>query len=262
MKFCPHCGSKLVIENSRFCQECGLELESLPASREGLETAVVPPTAQAVTGEPVRSSAQAHSFGDAHAAAFFPAPVSPPGRLSAWFWAGCIALVLSFGFWLLPVFGGTPTLSTGFTAVDVILIAGFLNAHLFRRTGRRRLIGFVFGVVVSIALLWCLKVALGGAYRMGVVPGPAAAKTSGATVPSEGAKPHIDPKGWTEESTGSTEPGPWLKFSPAGTRYYQDAKGVIYRLYPPGVKPDAEPANPFGVIDSTAEPPAPVRVRP
>ena len=58
-------------------------------------------------------------------------------------------------------------------------------------------------------------------------------------------KPTYDSKGWTQDSTGSTERGPWLDYDPPGTRYYRDAKRTIYRLYPPGVRPDAEPANPF-----------------
>jgi hypothetical protein len=69
------------------------------------------------------------------------------------------------------------------------------------------------------------------------------------------AKPTYDSKGWTQESTGSTERGPWLNHDPPGTRYYRDAQRVIYRVYPPGVRPNAEPANPFGLGDSTPRAP-------
>jgi TPR repeat protein len=57
--------------------------------------------------------------------------------------------------------------------------------------------------------------------------------------------------GWTQETTNSTEIGPWLDYAPAGTRYYRDAKGTIYQLYPPGIKPNAEPANPYSFSSST-----------
>ncbi len=63
--------------------------------------------------------------------------------------------------------------------------------------------------------------------------------------------PPIDSKGWTQETTNSTTVGPWIEYSPAGTRYYRTFDGTIYRLYPPGVKPNAEPANPFGFSSST-----------
>ncbi len=61
-----------------------------------------------------------------------------------------------------------------------------------------------------------------------------------------------DAQGWTQETTGSPVAGPWLNHAPPGTRYYRDSDGTIYRLYPPGVKPTAEPANPFGLGDSTS----------
>jgi hypothetical protein len=73
---------------------------------------------------------------------------------------------------------------------------------------------------------------------------------------AEAGHPGFDSKGWTQESTGTANIGPWLDYSPAGTRYYRDANDVIFRVYPPGVKPDAPPANPFGVgISSETIPP-------
>jgi hypothetical protein len=69
--------------------------------------------------------------------------------------------------------------------------------------------------------------------------------------------PTYDTKGWTEESTNSTDTGPWLNYDPPGTRYYRDANNIIYRLYPPGTKPNAKPANPFGLGDSSEQVPAP-----
>jgi hypothetical protein len=61
-------------------------------------------------------------------------------------------------------------------------------------------------------------------------------------------------KGWTQESTRSTEIGPWLNYDPPGTRYCRYADGTIIRVYPPGIRPDAEPANSFCADVSTATP--------
>lgn len=49
---------------------------------------------------------------------------------------------------------------------------------------------------------------------------------------------------WTIESTESTQPGPWLRYSEEGTRFYRHPNGVIFRVYPPGLKPSAIPAHP------------------
>ena len=74
--------------------------------------------------------------------------------------------------------------------------------------------------------------------------------------PSTGSlsAPTYDTEGWTEESTNSTDVGPWLNYDPPGTRYYRDANNVIYRAFPPGVRPNAHAANPFGLGDSTERP--------
>jgi len=77
---------------------------------------------------------------------------------------------------------------------------------------------------------------------------PLDAKTSDQEVI---AAPGYDAKGWTEENTNSTEIGPWLDYSPPGTRFYRNADRTIVRVYPPGVKPNAARANPFGLGDST-----------
>lgn len=71
---------------------------------------------------------------------------------------------------------------------------------------------------------------------------------------SEGTKPKYDDVGWTQDSTGSKEIGPWLNYSPKGTRYCRYSDGIIHRLYPPGVKPNADKANPFCLGDSTSNP--------
>ncbi|MES2403315.1 MAG: hypothetical protein V4567_03135 [Pseudomonadota bacterium] len=62
-------------------------------------------------------------------------------------------------------------------------------------------------------------------------------------------------EGWTQESTNSTEAGPWLDYDPPGTRYCRYADGTIQRVYPLGVKPNAPRANPFCLDDSTVHVP-------
>ena len=73
------------------------------------------------------------------------------------------------------------------------------------------------------------------------------------TAPSQKStsKPSADSEGWTQESTGSSEVGPWLNYSPVGTRYCRYADRTIIRVYPPGVMPNAERANPFCLDVST-----------
>lgn len=73
--------------------------------------------------------------------------------------------------------------------------------------------------------------------------------------PQHAKPPTFESEGWTQETTGSTESGPWLSYDPAGTRYYRDANRIIYRVSPPGVKSGGEKANPFGLMDSTDSPP-------
>jgi hypothetical protein len=68
--------------------------------------------------------------------------------------------------------------------------------------------------------------------------------------------PSFESEGWTQESTGSRVSGPWLDNDPAGTRYSRLADGTIYRLFPPGARPNAEKANPFALGDSTDRPPS------
>ena len=60
-----------------------------------------------------------------------------------------------------------------------------------------------------------------------------------------------DVAGWTQESTQSTEAGPWLAHSPAGTRYFRDKDGIIHRVFPPNVRPDAASADATIVANST-----------
>ena len=58
--------------------------------------------------------------------------------------------------------------------------------------------------------------------------------------------------GWTEESTGEREMGPWLDYDLPGMRYYRDGSGMVIKIYPPGVKPNAPLTNPNNVTISHA----------
>jgi hypothetical protein len=57
---------------------------------------------------------------------------------------------------------------------------------------------------------------------------------------------------WTQESTGSSEAGPWLKQDPKGTRYYRESDRSIVRVYPPGVRPKASPVG-VDVVRNSSE---------
>ena len=79
-------------------------------------------------------------------------------------------------------------------------------------------------------------------------------KTSKKIAAYDPEKPAYYELGWTQESTHSKEIGPWIKYSPPGTRYCRYSDGMIQRLFPPGIKPDAEKANPFCLGDSALQP--------
>jgi hypothetical protein len=63
----------------------------------------------------------------------------------------------------------------------------------------------------------------------------------------ESSKPTYADLGWTQKSTGSGIVDP---FSSKATRYCRYSDGVIQNLYPRGVMPNAEKANPFCLGDS------------
>ncbi len=67
------------------------------------------------------------------------------------------------------------------------------------------------------------------------------------------ATPTFHSKGWTMESTGQKHLNPEAEVVPPGTRYDRMANGIIHRYFPPGAKPDARDANPFGLDMSTRQ---------
>jgi hypothetical protein len=107
---------------------------------------------------------------------------------------------------------------------------------------------WVFGLLPIIGILAAIIIPM-----LQPVPTPHSSSSKNPiTRQSQSASsPSYESEGWTQESTGSTEVGPWLDYSPPGTRFCRYADRTIYRVYPPGVKPDAEKANPFCVGDST-----------
>ena len=129
-----------------------------------------------------------------------------------------------------------------------------------------------WSVVMNGATAIALVLSLGGFYgqlqsvkqaptsRQAVQPqqppvDPQVPSTPEGNTPTYSSPPTFESEGWTQESTGSTEAGPWLKSDPVGTRYDRRHDGTIYRYFPPGVRPSAEKANPFGLMDSTDRPP-------
>ena len=122
-------------------------------------------------------------------------------------------------------------------SVAAILVA---LIYLFRRNREKVKLKIRFTIACWIFL---------GLMIFGELVGETSPQQVGPQIPTVSLT--YDSEGWTQESTGSKEVGPWLHYSPPGARYYRDATGTIYRLYPPGVRPDAEKANPFGLGGST-----------
>jgi hypothetical protein len=110
---------------------------------------------------------------------------------------------------------------------------------------------WVFGLLPIIGILAAIIIPM---LQPAQTPRANSSQHPTAEQPQVFSKPSYNSEGWTQESTGSTEVGPWLDYSPPGTRYCRYADRTIYRVYPPGVKPNAEKANPFCLGDSTEFP--------
>ena len=116
----------------------------------------------------------------------------------------------------------------------VVLAAAFIVGRVIQRTRGQ---GVLFFSVMTWTTIIALVLAAGGMYgRLSVANQVVSAQSD---IPSYGTS------GWTQEETGSAEPGPWLEYSPPGTRYCRYRSNEIVRLYPPGLKPEAGPANVF-----------------
>lgn len=186
--------------------------------------------------------------------------------------------VILSAFALAIIFRGHGSLEfkIGNVAGELIIAAAlslppFLIWRYATGIGRRQPLGLAFNIfsgmttVIWLALFIFIKSALPSfMHRMAEESISARIESPATTQQAEGESqqksiagepPNYDSKGWTQETTGSAEIGPWLNYSPPGTRYYRDAKRTIYRVYPPGLRPNAEPANPFGLGGSSSDVP-------
>ena len=125
-----------------------------------------------------------------------------------------------------------------------------------RSTSDGRIITLSIFALIGIGVI--LAIAIPAFSDRGQVPGNTTpgpvqptAGAPGGSAPQYATPPTFESEGWTEESTGSTVAGSWLNYDPPGTRYSRLADGTIYRFFPPGVRPNAEQANPFALGHST-----------
>lgn len=59
---------------------------------------------------------------------------------------------------------------------------------------------------------------------------------------------------WTQVSTGASANEPWLKHAPNGSRFCRLQDGVVVVLFPPGLRPQAAPADVRCVTSSVESP--------
>lgn len=148
------------------------------------------------------------------------------------------------GMMFLGLSLGTVAIAVGGAALVTALAYLFFTAQTKRKAWR-----------LFVLMAWAIAIfQLFGEWFLPTIVGNVAKTSSSVTSavsPKPGSKPSYNTERWTQESTGSTEAGPWLKYSPPGTRYCRHADRTIVRVYPPGVMPNAERANPFCLGDST-----------
>lgn len=140
----------------------------------------------------------------------------------------------------------------------------FLTWRYATRVGRRQTLGAAFNAFVILTVIcWFVLFVI----VRGVLPNLILQMQTTSTVQTQQAPPSViggsanhdsaknptyETLGWTQESSESTEVGPWLNYDPPGTRYCRYGDRLIHKLYPPGVRPNAEPANRFCLGDSSA----------
>ncbi|MBM3273183.1 hypothetical protein FJY94_08095 [Candidatus Kaiserbacteria bacterium] len=136
---------------------------------------------------------------------------------------------------------------TGALAASAVLsLLPFLVWRYATHIGRRQPLGAAFNIFIALTIVVWILLFLVAKFSLESRIG---AQTS-AEQEFTG-----DEKGWTQEDTGSSEVGPWLRYDPPGTRYCRYHNGNIQRMFPPGVKPNAPAANPFCLIGSKTVPP-------
>lgn len=153
VNFCPYCGTAIRVVDGSYCHQCG---KSLPA-----------PEAQAAAETNARSIG-AVAIAQGPSISTPPAIKSAPKSLSPWFWLGCVAALGLLASVALPLAAGQRTRNGLFAGIDFALLAGFMNAYLFRRVGRSRWLGFLAGLAVGLAFIWSLSLAIAGARSSGV----------------------------------------------------------------------------------------------
>jgi hypothetical protein len=178
-------------------------------------------------------------------------------------------LLSAFALTVIFTSEGSLKFRTGHTAGALASSAAlalpiFLAWKYTTRSGRQQRFGVAFNgfVLITIGIWFALFIVAKGVLPNYVLrtqaagQGQAKGKSASTTItnsPDDNLdKPTYDTLGWTQDNTGSHETGAWLKYDPPGTRYCRNNERSIYRLYPPGVRPNAEPANPFCLGDSSA----------
>lgn len=89
-------------------------------------------------------------------------------------------------------------------------------------------------------------------WEKGVMTAPPT--TSNELTAHSGPPSMEEAKHWTQERTDSADIGPWLNYLPRESRFCRLVDGSIVAVFPPGVKPQAEQANPFCANVSVTSP--------
>lgn len=137
----------------------------------------------------------------------------------------------------------------GLAGSAALALPVFLVWRFVLRMGRRQSLGIAFNVFIALtALLYFVLYIV----VQNVAPGFVSQRIGAQPPATANSLIDLDQKklasnGWTEESTGIKDVGPWLEYAPTGTRFYRDELGIIHQVYPPGIYPNARPANPDGV---------------
>lgn len=176
------------------------------------------------------------------------------GTFSIWHWAIALLMVAPlFALLLVPAWriltraGFHGAWSLLLLVPGLNMVAAWVLAFVkWPNDGQGRTRTSVGGIVTGVLLV---PLAIGAIIASTYVP--SAPRVSASAVPAGAAGSQT---GWTEEHTGSEDFGPWLNYEPPGTRFCRLADRSIVKVYPPGTKPSAAPANMFCVTSSVDHP--------
>ena len=174
-RYCPYCGVELASREGRFCQSCGKELvtPAQPDQPPGAESST-PPEATARTSSPPIGEPAGGEEEIARVLAASPQIKAPwksgvalgrPGRLSPWFWIGCLLATSAFASWLLPALAGTKVVGT--PGVSFIIVIAFMARYLWKRGGSPGWQGWLLGFIAAWLFLWTAAIAISSAHRSG-----------------------------------------------------------------------------------------------